>query len=72
LIETNLGFEYRVTKDGSVFFTHNGKKAGALAGREAQKFIAKAEMMSYSDLQLVMAKATGHYKHGNERVGKKS
>ncbi|MFQ3231805.1 hypothetical protein [Reinekea sp.] len=65
--EKDLGFEYQITKEGCVFFTHNGRKAGSISGKAGAKFIVKLESSGFVEQQLMMAKATGHYKHGNER-----
>ena len=63
-------FTYRVTKDGKVFISSHGKHVTTLAGKRADAFIAKISGADDKDAQLIMAKATGHFKHGNERVAK--
>jgi len=37
---------------------------------QAARFMSRAEPSDPDALQLLMAKATGHFKHGNERVRK--
>lgn len=69
--DTDLGFSCQITKDGQVFFVHLNKSAGVLSGKEASRFIAKFNESNFQQQQLMMAKATGHYKHGNEKQGKK-
>ena len=59
-------FSYRATKDGRVRIAFEGRVVTTLAGAAAQKFLAKVEGASEQDAQLAMAKATGHFKHGNE------
>ncbi|MET9799998.1 DUF4213 domain-containing protein [Streptomyces sp. NPDC006368] len=59
------GFTYVRLADGSVGITHRGRPAGTLRGPRAEKFVAEAES---GDAQLVMARWTGAYKHGNERA----
>lgn len=62
-------FDYQMTKDGKVLLFWNGKQVKILAGKEAEKFSARmADLEPESlDAQLIMAKATGNFKRGNER-----
>jgi len=60
-------FTYRRLKDGKVFVYWCEKHVTTLAGKDAQKFLARIEALDGKDAQLVMAKVTGHFKHGNER-----
>lgn len=62
-----LPFDYRATKDGRVLLYWNQRHVKTLAGAQAQEFLARAESLDESGAQLLMAKATGHFKHGNER-----
>jgi hypothetical protein len=59
------GFAYRTDDHGTVTITHHGRPAGTLRGEAAARFLAAAARGD--DLQLLMARATGNYKHGNER-----
>jgi hypothetical protein len=61
-------FDYRVTKDGRVMLYWQDKHIKTLAGKEAQRFIEKIDGLDDHDAQLVMAKATGNFKRGNERT----
>jgi len=63
-------FSFTATKAGKVLITHHGKQAIILQGRAAQKFITTIESMTPAQAQLLMARATGQYKFGNERDGK--
>jgi len=63
-------FAYKVTKNRKVFITWYGKQVTTLSGRMAEGFISSIAGASGKDAQLIMAKATGHFKHGNERSGK--
>ena len=65
-------FTYDATKDGRVLIYFHGKHVTTLSKLKAQKFLAQVENADDRTAQLVMAKATGHFKHGNERVGKQS
>ena len=61
------GFTYETHRDGTVVITHRGRDAGTLRGGRAAKFLAEVES---GDAQLVMARWTGAYKFGNERMAK--
>jgi hypothetical protein len=58
------GFAYVVRKNGDVVITHHGRPAGTLRAEAAIDFLAEVQA---GDPQGVMARATGNYKHGNER-----
>lgn len=60
-------FAYRVNKDGKVFITWHGKQVMILKEQGAKKFLAKVSGADQRQAQLVMAKITGNFKHGNER-----
>ncbi len=60
-------FSYRVTKDGKVMIAWRGKHVVTLKGMKAQKFIRQIDGLEPHDAQLVMARATGNFKRGNER-----
>ena len=59
-------FAYMQTKSGLVQIFYLGRIVTTLKGREAAKFLAKVETLGAREEQLLMAKATGHFKHGNE------
>lgn len=61
------GFTYEQRGDGCVVITHRGRTAGTLRGARAEKFLSEVES---GDAQLVMARWTGAYKFGNERVAR--
>lgn len=60
-------FTYREGKDGKVFIYWYGKQVMILKDKEAKKFLAKITGLEHKPAQLVMAKITGNFKHGNER-----
>ena len=60
-------FSYRATKDGKVFISWHGRIVTAMKGARAQRFLEDIDSLTGRDAQLVMAGATGHFKHGNER-----
>lgn len=65
-------FSYRASKDGKVFISWRGKTVTTLSGPAAQRFLARAAAADEAGLQLLMAKATGNFKHGNERLAKRA
>lgn len=65
-------FSYQATKSERILLYWQGKLIKTLAGKQAQKFLRQIDdAENDKDLQLIMAKATGNFKHGNERMGKK-
>ena len=60
-------FSFRVSKDRKVFIQWQGKQVLILKGSGAEKFIAQIAKANAQQAQLLMAKVTGHFKHGTER-----
>ena len=65
----DLGFTIRKKKDDYILL-HNNKVATTLRGTKAQRFESDIQTMTFSEQQQLMARLTGNYKHGNERVSK--
>lgn len=63
-------FSYRVSKDNKVFISWYDKQVMILKGKESEKFLAKIDKSDSFEAQLIMAKITGNFKHGNEKLGK--
>lgn len=63
-------FTYQESKDQKVFIYWYGKQVKILKGKLAQKFLAQIAGLEHKEAQLVMAKATGNFKRGNERQNK--
>ena len=63
-------FTYTITKGPKVMIYYHGKQVTSLQGNQAQRFIEKMENASTRESQMIMAKATGNFKRGNERGGK--
>ncbi len=59
-------FSYRESKDKVCIFWHQ-KQVMILKGQQARKFLDKIAYLDGKAAQLVMAKITGNFKHGNER-----
>ena len=66
----NKPFSYLVTKSGLVQISFNDKTITNLKGKAASKFLMKVDSGDVNQAQLIMAKATGHFKHGNEQDSK--
>lgn len=65
-------FTYKITKDKKVFISWYGKLVCTLNGYKADDFISDIEgCTNDKDAQLIMAKVTGHFKHGNEKQNKR-
>ena len=60
-------FTYRVTKDGKVLIWWEGRIVTTLVGRRAQQLIARLDAADRREVQHLLARATGHFKHGTER-----
>ena len=63
-------FEWTATAAGSLRIFHRGRLAKVLDGREALRLQLKLEGASDQQVQQLLARATGHFKFGNERQGK--
>ncbi|HWV25285.1 MAG TPA: hypothetical protein VNZ58_13940 [Thermomicrobiales bacterium] len=60
-------FTHRTTKDGKVLISTGGRIVTTVAGPQATKLIARLEGADRREIQHLLARATGNYKHGNER-----
>ena len=60
-------FSYRPRKDGSVAIFWRNRPATVLTGMLAERFLEAAPEASEDERQLLMAKASGNAKRGNER-----
>ena len=61
------GFSYRQTKDGRLRVAFHGRQVVTLAGGDAQRLATRLEGAGHERTQLLLAKATGNFKRGNER-----
>ena len=64
-------FSYRRVKGGRVQLFCRHRIVETLAGAAATKFLTRVERASPEEAQLLMARATGNFKRGNERPVKK-
>jgi len=62
------GFTYRTRKNGVIEILHHGRLASTLRGTDAKDFLAEVEGGDPVASQQLMARLTGNYKRGNERL----
>lgn len=67
-MSNDLGFTWRQRKNGDVELLHRGRLASTLRGADAADFLGEVRAASDEDAQQLMARVTGNYKHGNERL----
>lgn len=60
-------FSWRATKSGDIFIERGGKTVTILRGSVAETFRSRIDRLSEDEAQHLMARTTGHYRHGNER-----
>jgi hypothetical protein len=60
-------FSYKVSKDNKVFIFWYDKQVMILKCKESEKFLARIQNVSSKETQLILAKVTGNFKHGNEK-----
>ncbi len=68
--EGDLGFVFYPMKNGDLEIRHGGKFATKFSGSKAMRISEQIERGSFSEQQQLMARLTGNYKHGNERLAK--
>lgn len=65
-------FSYRETKDGSLMIDWQGQIVKTFKGKEANRVLSRLnDAATDQEIQLILAKATGNFKRGNERLFKK-
>ncbi len=64
----DLGFTYRLSKSGVVHISRFGTEITVLRGDVALAFIEDINGATLLEEQQLMARVTGNYKHGNERL----
>ncbi len=66
--DDGFGFSFRPNKGGDVTIFRNGQTVTVLRGASARNFLAEIRSASVTVQQQLMARITGNYKRGNERV----
>ena len=64
----DLGFTYRTRKNGDIEILHHGQPATTLRGSNAKAFLSEVDTADEDSAQQLMARITGTYKRGNERL----
>ena len=60
-------FTHRITRDGKVLLSWQGRVVTTVAGSKAQKLIERLDRSDRRETQHLLARATGNFRHGNER-----
>lgn len=60
-------FTHRITRDGKVLISWEGRIVTTVAGKDAAKLISRLDSADRRQVQHLLARATGHFRHGNER-----
>ncbi len=60
-------FKYETTKENKIIVFWNSKRIKMCNQKESLKFLNSARNKSEFEIQLLLARLTGHFKHGNER-----
>jgi hypothetical protein len=63
-------FGWQATKDGRVRITWHGRVVTTLVGAAAARFVRQAEGADEETVQALLARATGNFKRGNERLSR--
>ncbi|MFP7298678.1 hypothetical protein [Neobacillus niacini] len=65
-------FTYQTTKKGTIVIYYKGKQIKILKDSEAANLISKINEVegNQTEVQLLLAKVTGNFKRGNEKLGK--
>jgi hypothetical protein len=65
-------FTYQTTKKGTVEIYYKGKQIKVIKGREAERILAKIQGLedNITEVQLLLAKITGNFKRGTEKISK--
>ncbi len=64
------GFSFRNQKNGDVVISHHGRRATTLRNEKASEFLEDMDGTDDAEAQEIMARLTGNYRRGNERLAK--
>ncbi len=63
-----MTFSAAVIRGGSVIVSHDGRQVVTVAGADARRLIDRLDCVEDEETrQLLLARATGNFKRGNER-----
>jgi hypothetical protein len=68
----SMPFSYATRSDGTIVISYRTAPVTILRGRSAERFTTRISGGDAAAAQQLMARATGNFKRGNERVGKRS
>jgi hypothetical protein len=60
-------FDYRVTKQGGVIVYRGGQAVMTVGGHDAARLVGALQSADDSQVQHLLARASGNYRRGNER-----
>jgi len=60
-------FDYRVTKQGALIVSRGGRTVMTVGGHVAARLVATLQRADDSQVQHLLARASGNYRRGNER-----
>lgn len=60
-------FDYMITKAGKIMIYFENRMIMTVSEKQSKKVINKLNSADDFNKQLILAKVTGHFKHGNER-----
>lgn len=63
-------FDYQITKNNKMILFYENKKIMILGEKESRKISQKMNNKSKFEIQMILAKATGNFKRGNEKQQK--
>ncbi len=63
-------FEYTVRKDNKIEIHWNKRPVMFVKGKQAEDLLKKLSRVEGKDVQLLLAKITGNFKCGNEKLAK--
>ena len=66
--DDGFGFSFRQTKGGDVTIFRNEQAVTVLRAASAHSFLTEIRGSSLTEQQQLMARITGNYKRGNERL----
>ncbi len=66
--QEDLGFTYQARKAGVVVVLLRGRLASTLRGSAAADFLAEVQSLDSPAAQQLLARVTGNFKRGNERL----
>jgi hypothetical protein len=68
----SMPFSYATRADGSIVISYRTAPVTILRGRSAERFTTRLSGADDAAAQQLMARATGNFKRGNERLGKRA